>query len=349
MGSNIFVTIKSMVENALSSLENATLTDQFAWIQTAIVAIVGLMITYKGYQTLAGQSQQPIKELTWDISKKLLIMMFVLNTNGWLTQVNELCSAFYQWAGGGLDLYVRLDNLVTNFTSCITKFTATFKADNTNIAIIFSAILAIICASVGFLFVIFSLAFTLIMAEISNTLLIILAPLAFFCLMWGQTRQIFGAWLNLFISNLIVLIIYTLVFDNVIMRIRKALAVDIDYGSPANFDFVDWSVSFMLLCMLATLLIKMATDVARSLANVSLEAGMGSIMAGMAGATGAGFGIVSKLALNTPKKALDLAFGSKNTTTGKREGGLVGGAKGTYNFGKQAVNFTKSMLSKNDK
>lgn len=340
VASTLFTWMGQLIKNTCQTIMSITLTDSFSWIQTAIVAIVGLMITYKGYQTLMGQSQQPIKELTWDISKKLFIMLFVLNTNGWLTQANELCNAFYDWAGGGKDMYSKLDGATNAYIASMRELLSAIKGIDGVIQFVILGVANTVALGFG----IFAFAFTIFISQLTNSLLVFILPLALFCLMWQQTRRVFEQWLSLFISNLITLIIYTKVAGTFLDMFTAQMSVN-KVGSRCIVD----GLTILGEAFIMVVIVKMATSLAQGMAGASLEAAGAGIGVGMAGATGAGFGMVSKLALNTPTKALDLAFGSKNTTTGKREGGLVGGVKGTYNFGKQAVNFTKSMLSKNDK
>ena len=89
----IFSDIQKIVDETLKIFTDATLNEKFTWVQGSLAAILTVVIMYKGFQTLAGRTQSPIRELVWDISKKLLIMMFVLNINGWFTQSKELCDA----------------------------------------------------------------------------------------------------------------------------------------------------------------------------------------------------------------------------------------------------------------
>ena len=75
MATTIFSEIQSGVDEILKIFTDATLNEKFTWVQGSLAAILTVVIMYKGFQTLAGRTQSPIKELVWDISKKLLIMM----------------------------------------------------------------------------------------------------------------------------------------------------------------------------------------------------------------------------------------------------------------------------------
>ena len=124
MATTIFSEIQSGVDEILKIFTDATLNEKFTWVQGSLAAILTVVIMYKGFQTLAGRTQSPIKELVWDISKKLLIMMFVLNINGWFTQSKELCDAFYDWASGGENFYGKLDTITDKYISAMSSFSA---------------------------------------------------------------------------------------------------------------------------------------------------------------------------------------------------------------------------------
>lgn len=341
MASNIFTGIEKVVNESLEAFKNVTLSDEFTWIQSAIVGAVGLMITYKGYQTLAGQSQSPIKELVWDISKKLLIMMFVLNLGGWLTQVNDVCTDFYNWASGGENLYQKLDAVTDKYVESMGKFYKAISVGFFKDTVIIGPVWCMICLTIGFIVIIASLAFTLITAELTNTVLIMILPLALFFLMWERTKQIFGQWLNLFISNLITLIIYSTAMKLVEKKFEATFTITENVNSN-TFPFFDKGISIIFTAMMFVVLIKMATGIAQSLAQVSLDAGAGAIVGGMgaaaAGAAGGAAGLVGKAGMKAGGATLG-AMGSYASSVGKA--GMSGASAAGAGFTNKMKGFMK--------
>ena len=293
MATTIFSEIQSGVDEILKIFTDATLNEKFTWVQGSLAAILTVVIMYKGFQTLAGRTQSPIKELVWDISKKLLIMMFVLNINGWFTQSKELCDAFYDWASGGENFYGKLDTITDKYISAMSSFSASMTTGGLwGDAVLLGPLWCMICLTIGYIFIVLAFAFTLITAQLTNTLLIFVLPIALFALMWERTKQMFGQWLNMFISNLIVLILYSSLANLVIRVFEKTFTITGEIS--ANYPFYSKGISILLTSIMLVVAIKMVVQIAQGLASVSLDSGAGAAAAGVMGSTGAAVGIAGK-------------------------------------------------------
>ena len=293
MATTIFSEIQSGVDEILKIFTDATLNEKFTWVQGLLAAILTVVIMYKGFQTLAGRTQSPIKELVWDISKKLLIMMFVLNINGWFTQSKELCDAFYDWASGGENFYGKLDTITDKYISAMSSFSASMTTGGLwGDAVLLGPLWCMICLTIGYIFIVLAFAFTLITAQLTNTLLIFVLPIALFALMWERTKQMFGQWLNMFISNLIVLILYSSLANLVIRVFEKTFTIT---GTiSANYPFYSKGISILLTSIMLVVAIKMVVQIAQGLASVSLDSGAGAAAAGVMGSAGAAVGMAGK-------------------------------------------------------
>lgn len=336
MTSNIFKSIEEFVNNTLEAFKDITLSDQFMWIQTSIVLLMGLLITYKGYQTLAGISQSPIRELIWDISKKLFIMIFVLNIDGWLTLAQAACSGMYEWANGSESLYSQLDNITDKYLDSINILIGSFSVRpdriiDHNIMVLF----VIICLTVGFIFIIASLAFTLITSELTNTILIMLLPLALFCLMWNSTKNIFTQWLNLFISNLITLIIYSIAMKLIKGKLDSVFTIIGTSGETISY--FSTGINILFTSIIFVILVKMAAQIGQSLASVSLDASAGLITASMAGTAGAAVGGAAGLGVKGVK-------GAKMLANLHPVGRTVNAGRAILNSSQKALNAGRQMI-----
>ena len=325
MATTIFSEIQSGVDEILKIFTDATLNEKFTWIQGSLAAILTVVIMYKGFQTLTGRTQSPIKELVWDISKKLLIMMFVLNINGWFTQSKELCDAFYNWASGKQNFYGQLDIITDKYVEAMNSFyhsisVGLFKSTN-----IVGPVWCMICLTIGFIFITLAFAFTLITAQLTNTLLIFVLPIALFGLMWERTKQIFGQWLNMFISNLIVLILYSALADMVIRVFQTTFTLGVT-NIPNGYPFFSKGISILLTSIMLVVAIKMVVQIAQGLASVSLDSGAGAAAAGVMGSTGAALGMTGKGAKSLGGKgAKSLGAGFASKAAG---GSFLAGASG---------------------
>ena len=325
MATTIFSEIQSGVDEILKIFTDATLNEKFTWVQGLLAAILTVVIMYKGFQTLAGRTQSPIKELVWDISKKLLIMMFVLNINGWFTQSKELCDAFYDWASGGENFYGKLDTITDKYISAMSSFSASMTTGGLwGDAVLLGPLWCMICLTIGYIFIVLAFAFTLITAQLTNTLLIFVLPIALFALMWERTKQMFGQWLNMFISNLIVLILYSSLANLVIRVFEKTFTITGEIS--ANYPFYSKGISILLTSIMLVVAIKMVVQIAQGLASVSLDSGAGAAAAGVMGSTGAAVGMAGKAGKavgGLGVKSLGAGFASKAAG-----GSFLAGARG---------------------
>ena len=334
MATTIFSEIQSGVDEILKIFTDATLNEKFTWVQGSLAAILTVVIMYKGFQTLAGRTQSPIKELVWDISKKLLIMMFVLNINGWFTQSKELCDAFYDWASGGENLYGKLDGITDAYLTTMSSLYEAIKLPVFGKAIVIGPIWCMLCLTIGYIFIALAFAFTLITAQLTNTLLIFVLPIALFALMWERTKQMFGQWLNMFISNLIVLILYSSLANLVIRVFEKTFTITGEIS--ANYPFYSKGISILLTSIMLVVAIKMVVQIAQGLASVSLDSGAGAAAAGVMGSTGAAVGMAGKAGKavgGLGVKSLGAGFASK-------------AAGGSFLAGASGFNRLKKFLGK---
>ena len=102
----------------------------------------------------------------------------------------------------------------------------------------------------------------------------------------------FGQWLNMFISNLIVLILYSSLANLVIRVFEKTFTITGEIS--ANYPFYSKGISILLTSIMLVVAIKMVVQIAQGLASVSLDSGAGAAAAGVMGSTGAAVGMAGK-------------------------------------------------------
>lgn len=306
----IFSEIQIGIDGILKIFTDATLNEKFTWIQDSLVAILAVVIMYKGFQTLAGRTQSPIKELVWDIAKKLLIMMFVLNINGYFTISKELCDAFYTWASGGQNFYGQLDIITEKYVEAANKFHNSVSVGFFNSTVV-GPIWCMLCLSIGFMFIAFAFAFTLITAQLTNTLLIFVLPIALFALMWNFTKQIFAQWLNMFISNLIVLILYSSLSQMAIKVFEETFTLNLE-SINNTFPFYSTGINILLTSAMLVVAIKTVVQIAQGLASVSLDSGVSTATTGVMASVGASLGTTSKVAKKVGAKSIGAGISGVN-------------------------------------
>lgn len=271
---NLFQGIGYIVENIFTTMKNASLTTKFMQLQSIVGILIVLSIMYKGYQTLAGKAQDPIRDLVWDIARKLMILTFVMNVSGWLTASTSALSAIYEWAGGGKSFYAQLDKVTGSFIDTLIQV---WEANSWKLLLI-----VIPTMLLSFVAIVATLFFTVISLSLTNTFLIIALPLALFCFMYENTRQVFVQWCNMFISN-IFLLLFISIFMNFMIN-----QISILY-QPSNFK--QNSVWLGILhCIFVSGILVVAIQVIKSLASnlaqVSLDSAGASATQGFLGSMG---------------------------------------------------------------
>ncbi|MEG9308019.1 type IV secretion system protein [Klebsiella pneumoniae] len=83
--SGIFVGLNSHIMEGFDSVLTSVAADTGGWMAHLFsVAVLSLYITWRAYQTMAGKLVRPFEEIVWDVSRMLIIMIFVTNAGGYL-------------------------------------------------------------------------------------------------------------------------------------------------------------------------------------------------------------------------------------------------------------------------
>ncbi|WP_270985562.1 type IV secretion system protein [Campylobacter helveticus] len=318
MALDIFQAIGNIVESCLETIKEASLSDRMVELQAIVGTLLVISITFKGIQTMAGRNQDPIRDIVWDIGKKLFILTFILNVNGWLNLATSALDGFYEWAGGGAEFYKKLDELTVAFLKTIDVIwnkAGFFGGENPIVAVF-----VIFFMVLGFLGIMFAFAFTIINATITNTFLIIVLPLALFCLMYDFTKQAFNQWFNMFMSNIILLLLMSIFSEFLIKNIGDLYTAK----TPDNPFLPIVSSIFMSAILIA--IIQVVKTLASSLASVSLDAAAQAGMSQAMGSAGKGFGLAKSGAGAVSGAGLNMWKGGASGSALKAatRGGMVG-------------------------
>ena len=319
---DIFQAIGNIVESCLKTIKEASISDRMIELQAVVGTLLVISIMFKGFQTIAGRNQDPIRDIIWDIGKKLFILTFILNVNGWLNLATSALDGFYEWAGGGAQFYKQLDGLTESFLKTITdiwKGSSVLKGDNpiVTVFIIFFMIL-------GFLGIMFSFGFTIINATITNTFLIIVLPFALFCLMYDFTKQAFNQWFNMFMSNIILLLLMSAFSQFLINNLNKLYSAEIG-ENPFMPIFISIFTSAILISI-----VQVIKSLASNLAQVSLDSAAHAGMGQGFGAAGKGLGLAKSgtgAVAGGGFKAWAGAKAGSAGSTGSEAGGVLAAAR----------------------
>lgn len=337
MNITIFSTIGLKVNDFLALLKNtAELSTKLNELQAVVGTIIVITIMYKGYLVLAGRNQDPIRDLVWDIARKMFILTFVLNVNGWLDQSIQAINGFYEWAGGGTSLYTQMDKVANVVCSGVTALW-----NKNDIVFGFgdkiTSFFVILIIIIAFLAISFELFFTIIATSVTNAFLIVAFPLALFCFMFNQTKQVFTQWCNLFISNIFLLLFLLVFTDFFINNIQKIF--NLESYIAKNASFIQIIIEISLISAVLVQFVRVIKDLAKNLAQVTLDSSINGI----------GF---SRLAGGVTRKVANVGTGMVRGALGSgavdafKSGGVGGlSAYGGIQSAKHMGNIGKQMLS----
>lgn len=176
----VFQNLGESIQSVLDVMKQASMSPQVSQLMTLISMSITIMIMIKGYAILAGKTQNPLRELLWDMTIKAIIICFCLNLNNWLTLVIDALNGIYEWAGGGTTLYVKLDDMfakVLDLNAQIWQMQSGLLGEDGAIVGVISSLLVFLGFGVGAV----STLIVLVITSFSQTLLVALAPLMFFC------------------------------------------------------------------------------------------------------------------------------------------------------------------------
>ncbi|EAI5357692.1 type IV secretion system protein [Campylobacter upsaliensis] len=327
MNLDLFQTLGLSIEQIVNAIRQTGTSDKIAELMVLFSIIITLVIMYKGYEVLMGKSQSPIRELTWDIAGKLLVITFALNLGGWLDLVIGAMDGIYEWAGGGAQMYQNLDEMFANTA----QLTNIIWAKSSGIGGAILAIVAMLLCYIGFCIAVIPTLSILIVTTFTQTLLVISAPIVFWLLVFKATRNVFTQWIGLLLSNTLVLLLVGLflkTFMNQMSSWIKYFAQETQTGG----EVLKISIFFVIASLILVIMIYSAKIFAEKVANVSMDGAMGGAMSSVLSPAG-------QLAMKPAGKAAGMAMnygkaGGKLATKGALAVGK-GLGKGGYSLAKK--------------
>ncbi|HAA2017826.1 TPA_asm: conjugal transfer protein TrbL [Campylobacter coli] len=320
---NFFQFLGKSIQQIVDAIRQVGTNDKVAELSVLLSIIITLVIMYKGYEVLMGRSQSPIRELTWDITGKLVAITFALNLGGWLDLTISTMDGLYEWAGGGTQMYKTLDEMYANTA----QLTNIIWAKSSGVGGAILAIVAMLLCYVGFVIAVVPTLAIFVITTFTQTLLVITAPIVFWLLIFKSTKNVFTQWIGLLLSNTLVILLVGLflgVFMEQISGWISLLSNKIQNGA----EVLGISIFFVIASLVLVIMIISAKLYAEKVANVSMEGAMG-------GAMGSALNPVSRLAGWTAGKAAGKTVNAGKTGAKLAAKGAKLAAKGGYSFAKK--------------
>lgn len=287
----------------------STYQTQFANdVMTMATAAITLYVMWKGYHTMAGKSQAPIADLTWDLAKFGIIITFVTNAGGYLTSATDALQGMKEGVAGNQSVWKILDDIWLSTQNLADKV---YSKDPSFVPVEGGIGMALVWTGSFILMAISSIVF--ISADVTMVMLTITAPIFIFCLMFGFLRSMFNNWLQLMFSSILTVLFATLTIRFAIDFQGDIMVQMLENSTEANLA----ATGFMALTagFLAALLVFISSKIATSLAGAGVDSavqgmamigGFGAMKAtksltgsGVRAGAGLGYGLAGKSAMQS--------------------------------------------------
>lgn len=334
MSQGFFVKFNNSIMESIKNISDSYQTQFANDVMTIAAGAVALYVIWKGYHTMAGKSQTPIADLSWDLAKFGIIITFITNSGGYLTSATDALEGMKEGFSGGVNVWQTLDNLWLSTQNLADKI---YQKDTDTIPLAGFMGMCFVWAGSIILMAVGTIIY--LVSDVTMKLLIITAPLFIFCLMFGFLRAMFNNWLQLMFSSIL-----TVLFASLVIRIGMDYQGDIlkqVLDAPADSNIVtSGAMGFM-----AGLLSAMLVLIARAFATQLAGAGVDGAVQGMAMM---GLGVAGMAAAKTAKSTGSVGKGLGKGLTGKKSenaglsetmGNAIGrgaGAAGNYASNKLA-------------
>lgn len=267
-----FQELGNSVKDILDFLQETSVDSRVNQLLTLASIALVITIIVKGYKILAGKTQDPIRDLVWDLATKAIIIGFLQGTGNWIGLVRDALNGIYEWAGTGTSMYALLDEMFDQ-----TKNLAYVAYDKGSFG---SGFVGETLVYIGFEIMVLPTLWVIIVTQFSQTILVILTPIAIYCLLYTSLKNVFTQWLNMLLANTFTVFFISL-FSNATMAQMYAWIKTLN---ATNEGPTAIGMKMIVLGVLFVALIFLARSLAEKLANISADGIAGAAMIGAASA-----------------------------------------------------------------
>ena len=277
--------------------------DQMTTFISTLLTIVGSYLTcwviYRGYQILWGRSNDNIKDFLWDAFLKAIFIAICFYPEEWLKLVTEALKEMREISVSRSSLETDLQLFWDNGFALAKVMTA--GKNMLNLYYDLCAIIVIIGVFIG----VFAVLSIVVINTISFTVLLALAPFAFYCLIFGNfLKPIFKQWWNLTLACILTFI-FLKIFMSFGMDVARGLASKA-LNSPET-NYAKCAGYVVLAGLIIKFIASLITGVVEKLVGVSVEGSVKNAATGgmqTAGLALGGAAIAGKSALKGQFKGL---------------------------------------------
>ena len=336
---DLFSSVGIIIEAMLGYLQSMSLSPQVKALQATIGLAITLTILYKGYMVWAGKSQDPVRELAWDLGKKAFILTIAMGYGQWVNLSIDAVKGIYEWAGGGSAFYSQLDNLLNAFFQQVKALVNWARSQSKivpDVGAWMQALLMIVVMSICFFAILLELVFSIVACSVTNTFLIIVFPLAILCFMFNQTKNTFTQWCSMLMSNtfqLLFLFMFLQASQKIIMGIYAPPT-----SSQTSINFIAYTFEVLIMSFLLVQVVKVLKELAQKMGGVTLDTAISG--AGLMQTAGAALAMAPAVMKSAAKLLTggggSMLKGANALTQGVGMAANLMGAKGKFGMGSLA-------------
>ena len=239
-------------------------------VLTSLVGItITLQIMFKAYQSFAGKTNEPLRELIWDITIKMLVVGVALNLNGYLDTIKIGMENLQNIMSGNTNLYSALDDKYDETIKLITVISEKYSFWDSGSSVA-GTVLAIILVFLGFLLGIIPSFLIVVITGTTLKILMLLAPIVIYSWIYPWFRNVFTQWLQIFITNLLTVFVVGLMLSQFSQKYGDHIA-KAQTGVINDYDVLSIGFQSLVMGILLFGLIKIAVEIADKIGTVSIE------------------------------------------------------------------------------
>ena len=278
---------------------NAQMTNFISTLLTIVGSYLTCWIIYRGYQILWGRSNDNIKDFLWDAFLKAIFIAICMYPEEWLKLVTEALKEMREISVSKSSLENDLQLFWDIGFSLVKVMTA--EENLLNLYYDLCAVIVIVGVFIG----VFAVLSIVVINTISFTVLLALAPFAFYCLIFGNfLKPIFKQWWNLTLACVLTFI-FLKIFMSFGMDVARSLA-SLALNSPKT-SYAKYAGYVVLAGLIIKFIASLITGVVEKLVGVSIEGSVKNAATGgmqTAGLALGGAAIAGKSALKGQFKGL---------------------------------------------
>lgn len=288
---------------------NAQMTNFISTLLTIVGSYLTCWIIYRGYQILWGRSNDNIKDFLWDAFLKAIFIAICMYPEEWLKLVTEALKEMREISVSKSSLENDLQLFWDIGFSLVKVMTA--EENLLNLYYDLCAVIVIVGVFIG----VFAVLSIVVINTISFTVLLALAPFAFYCLIFGNfLKPIFKQWWNLTLACVLTFI-FLKIFMSFGMDVARSLA-SLALNSPKT-SYAKCAGYVVLAGLIIKFIASLITGVVEKLVGVSVEGSVKNAATGgmqTAGLALGGAAIAGKSAIKGQFQALGKAFGKADNS-----------------------------------